>query len=134
MPIRANGIQNINRGLERIARDVTANKAERALYIVGTVGLGHAALLTPIDTSTLVNSQFLEVVPSGNGYKAKAGYTANYAAAVHGKPGTMLGKNVPRPDGNSFVWSPNGEPEFLTKGFNNNLDDLFNRLKREMRL
>lgn len=130
MPIKANGIQNINRKLDQVARDVSVNKSERALYIAGTVGLGHAALITPIDTSVLVNSQFLQVTPN----KAIAGYTANYAAAVHSKPGTLLGKNVPRKGGKSFVWSPNGEPQFLAKGFNDNLADVYARFAKEMKL
>ena len=41
-----------------------------------------AALYTPIDTSTLINSQYREVVARGTRITGRIGYSANYAIYV----------------------------------------------------
>lgn len=42
-----------------------------------------AAVMTPIDTSTLLNSQGRRVIPYSEGVKAQVFYGADYAAFVH---------------------------------------------------
>ena len=75
-----------------------------------------AAALTPRETSNLINSQVRQVEASGTRVQGVIGFTAEYAAAVHEAPGTLLGTNTPRPSGKGVFWGPSGEPEFLAKG------------------
>lgn len=42
-----------------------------------------AAVYTPIDTSTLINSQFRTVTINGTRVTGRIGYSASYAAYVH---------------------------------------------------
>mgnify|MGYP006924664198 CR=1 FL=1 len=74
--------------------------------------------MAPMDTSTLVDSQYAPQIEQGDGKTTGSiGYTAEYAAAVHDAPGTLRG--MPRdPDDPSRgdFWDPNAEPGFLTKG------------------
>ncbi|WP_409042844.1 hypothetical protein [Mannheimia haemolytica] len=42
-----------------------------------------AAHYTPVDTSTLINSQFTEMEVNGTRLIGRVGYSANYAAYVH---------------------------------------------------
>lgn len=81
---------------------------------------GFAATMTPIDTGNLVGSQFRRVQTSGTKVTGIMGYTAAYAAAVHDRPGTLLGTNTPRSKSDPSrgnVWDPDAEPEFLRKAF-----------------
>jgi hypothetical protein len=47
------------------------------------IGSAQAALYTPIDTSTLINSQFREITANGVRVTGRVGYTANYAVFAH---------------------------------------------------
>ena len=124
-------MNRVNQNLEKIAKEIEA-KVEKALYVSATLGAGYAHMLTPVDTSNLINSQYIKLIPSVNGWSAKIGYTANYAAAVHSKKGTLRDK--PRPDGNSNYWDPSGEPKFLTKGFEQNASEIRQVFFRAMKL
>ncbi|MCP4991350.1 MAG: hypothetical protein GY928_36445 [Colwellia sp.] len=130
MPVK--GIANVNRRLDNLANEVIPKVSEKALYIAGTVGAGYASLMTPIDTSLLVNSQYIVSGQEGDRAFANIGYSASYAAAVHGKKGTLKGK--PRANGNGTYWQPSGEPQFLTKGFKENQREIFQAFKRAMKL
>ena len=58
-------------------------KAARAMVQGLILGASEASVMTPIDTSTLLNSQFRKVEKQGDKIIGTVGYTAEYAAAVH---------------------------------------------------
>ncbi len=60
---------------------------------------------TPIDTSTLINSQFREIMANGTVVTGRVGYSANYAVYVHDP---AVKQNFTR---------ATARKEFLTKGF-----------------
>lgn len=102
--------------------DEREHAASRAITAALVIGGSEAASMTPVATSVLLNSQFRHVTRDADGrIVGTVGYTADYAAAVHDKPGTLRGKNVPRsPKSLGVVWGPgHREPEFLKKGFDN---------------
>ena len=47
------------------------------------LGASEASVLTPIDTSTLLNSQYRRVEANGDRIVGTVGYTASYALPVH---------------------------------------------------
>lgn len=132
MPAKLRGIQEAIRKTEQIVGTITAEKAVRAIksatYIIRT----ESATLTPIDTSTLINSQFDTVEVSRTRITGKVGYSAKYALYVHNASGKLAGK--PRSNGNGKYWSPGGEPQFLTKAAQRTKDLVDSVIKREMKL
>src|SRR5690606_34836576 len=79
---------------------------------------------------------YRDIKPVGNGFRARLGFTANYAAAVHAMPGKLKGQ--PRdsndPSRGDF-WDPDAEPEFLTKAFERDgRADINATFKRYMKL
>lgn len=132
MPAKLRGIQEAIRKTEQIVGTITAEKAVRAIksatYIIRT----ESATLTPIDTSTLINSQFDTVEISGTRITGRVGYSAKYALYVHNASGKLAGK--PRSNGNGTYWSPGGEPQFLTKAAQRTKDLVDSVIKKEMKL
>lgn len=118
MPVT--GLKEVRQRLKKELANISGTLPEKTLLEVLIVASGFAATMTPIDTSNLINSQFRRVETSGTKVKGVMGYTAAYAAAVHDKPGTLLGTNTPRSKSDPSrgnVWDPNAEPEFLRKAF-----------------
>lgn len=118
MPVR--GLKEVRQQLRKVFGDISGPRAEKTLTEVLITAAGFAATMTPIDTSNLINSQYRKITAYGNRVVGVIGYTAAYAAAVHDKPGTLLGKNVPRDSNDPSrgnVWDPDAEPEFLRKAF-----------------
>lgn len=117
MPVK--GIDRVRRNLRVAVENIAGGVSERAVYEVLSQGATKAQTMTPIDTSTLVDSQTAPQITVGpNGVEGSVGYTAAYAAAVHDAPGTLAGQ--PRDENDPSrgnYWDPNAEPEFLTKGF-----------------
>lgn len=58
-------------------------RAARGMVQALVLGASEASSMTPIDTSTLLNSQYRDVKPQGSAVVGTVGYTAEYAAAVH---------------------------------------------------
>ena len=58
-------------------------KAARGVTQALILGASEASVMTPIDTSTLLNSQFRSVAKDGSKIVGTVGYTAEYAADVH---------------------------------------------------
>lgn len=120
---------NVRKNLKALTDKIVGPMSEKTLTQALIIGGMYADLITPQDTGNLLRSRFREVKKSGNGWVGQYGYTASYAAAVHGMSGKLKGQ--PRADfgvtraGQSFgggtgvgnYWDPKGEPEFLTKGF-----------------
>lgn len=77
----------------------------RAVTQALILGASEASVLTPIDTSNLLNSQYRDVDQRGATVRGRAGYTADYAGPVHD------------PDVKQVFRRPSAEKEFLRKGF-----------------
>jgi len=69
------------------------------------LGASEASVLTPIATSTLLNSQFRNVQKQGDKIVGTVGYTAEYAVPVHD------------PDVKQRFRRPTAKKEFLRLGF-----------------
>lgn len=154
MPAKLRGVRQAVERTSQIVDEIIATKAVRALksatYIIRT----ESATLTPIDTSTLINSQFDTVEVSGMRITGKIGYSADYALYVHRAPGTLKGKprahfgktsnrsefgpkQVKEFGGGSLTgnyWDPNAEPQFLTKAAQRTKDLVDGVIKKEMTL
>lgn len=132
MPAKLKGINEAIARTSQIVDEIIATKAVRALksatYIIRT----ESATLTPIDTATLINSQFDTVEVNGTRITGKVGYSAKYALYVHNASGKLAGK--PRSNGNGTYWSPGGEPQFLTKAAQRTKDLVDGVIKKEMKL
>jgi hypothetical protein len=135
MPVR--GIKQVRKNVTDIIGEIGGSMSEKAVYESLIIIDGNAALLTPVDTSNLINSRFIEVKKLPTGVQGRMGYTAEYAAAVHNSPGTYVGANEPRASNDPSrgnMWDPNAEPEFLTKGAENAKADIDRVIKKRMRL
>lgn len=154
MGVKVKGIRQAQHNLNALIDDIQGKKAVRAVKSATIIIGSEAAILTPVDTSTLINSQYTEVQPIGAKVVGKIGYTARYAAAVHNASGKLKGK--PRADfgmtsnrsefgpqkptafgggtktGN--YWDPNAEPHFLTKGATKAKDTVDAVMKKELSL
>lgn len=131
MPVR--GIQDAKRRTRKLAARIAGPMSERALTTVLIVAQGFATLETPAEYGNLRNSQYRIVRPYSGGLRGRIGYTANYAAAVHGAKGTLRGK--PRASGNGNYWDPAGKPRFLARAFEGaNLQGINDTVRRTMKL
>ena len=82
-------------------------RAARAMTQALVLGNAEASVLTPIDTSTLLNSNYKQVEAQAGRIVGRAGYTAEYAAAVND------------PDTPQNFRRATAEKNFLRKGFEN---------------
>lgn len=122
---------NVRKNLKALTQKIVGPMSEKTITQALVVGGMYADLLTPVDTGNLLRSKFRRVTQQGTSgnWVGQYGYTAAYAAAVHGMSGKLKGQ--PRAHfgktragvsfgggtGNGNYWDPKGEPEFLTKGF-----------------
>ncbi|WHQ44207.1 hypothetical protein E8D21_11690 [Alcaligenes faecalis] len=109
------GIKQVKNNMRKLQAEIQGRRTEAAVYAVLSQGGAAAATMTPVDTSTLINSHFVEIKADGNKVTGRNGYSAEYAAAVHSAPGVLKGQD--RPGNQGQYWDPNGEPHFLTAGF-----------------
>ncbi len=132
------GIERVQAGFLKITDEIDKNKTGAAVHAVLTEGAAAALFITPVDSSTLANSQYSPQIEYSSGETTGyVGYTAKYAGWVHQMPGTL--KGLPRKHfgktgnqsafgpqqrvefgggtGTGNYWDTNGEPQFLTKGF-----------------
>lgn len=126
------GYKQVVANLQRVLLEEVPRRAESAMYEAGAIIGGYATLMTPIDTSFLVNSQYRQLSYKGKKVIMTIGYTAKYAAAVHDKPGTLQGE--PRRSGRGNYWSPNGESQFLEKAAENHTNEVDQAVRRNMTL
>ena len=80
-------------------------KAARSMTQALILGASEAASMTPIDTSTLINSQFKRVDVDPSKVTGTVGYTAEYALPVHDPANPQNFRRAA------------AEKEFLKKGF-----------------
>jgi len=132
MGVKIKGIKAAQRRLDAVVEDVRTRKAVRAIksamFIIGA----ESALITPMDTGTLVNSQFQETIINGTRITGRIGYSANYAVYVHNASGIM--KGLPRPNNRGNYWDPSGEPKFLTKAAEKTRRQVDDIIRKEMKL
>lgn len=135
MPVK--GIERVKRNYRVAIGKIDGERTEGAVYAVLSQVGAMANTMVPIDSSTLINSQYAPQIDHRSGKtEGQIGYTARYAAAVHDAPGTLKGQ--PRADfgrtsnrsevgpqrprafgggtGVGNYWDPNAEPRFLEKG------------------
>ncbi|MDS1650674.1 hypothetical protein [Escherichia coli] len=117
------GVKQVRDNLKKEIRRIDDQVTARVLYQIGVMASGWAALITPIDTSNLVNSMFAHLDNRASGIALQVGYTARYALWVHESSGKMKGQK--RKDGKGEYWDPNAEPEFLKKAFEQNMDAIW---------
>ncbi|MCW9446454.1 HK97 gp10 family phage protein [Klebsiella oxytoca] len=122
MGAKVRGIRQAKANLDRIIKDVQGRKVVRALQSAMLIGSAQAALYTPIDTSTLINSQFREITSNGVRVTGRVGYTASYATYVHDP-------NIPQ----NFRRAT-ARKEFLSKGFEDTKGAIDMVIKKELSL
>lgn len=122
MGVKVRGIRQAQQNLNALIGDIQGRKAVRAIQSALIIGSSQAALYTPIDTSTLLNSQYREVTASGTRIVGRVGYSANYAVYVHDP---NIRQNFRR---------STAQKEFLTKGFEDSRDAISAAIKKEMAL
>lgn len=81
--------------------------AARGMVQAMIIGASEASVLTPIDTSALLNSQFRNVDKRDSRIVGTVGYTVDYAVPVHD------------PDHKQLFRRPTAVKEFLKLGFEN---------------
>ncbi|MGW1368581.1 HK97 gp10 family phage protein [Providencia hangzhouensis] len=138
---RVRVVNNIHAFVEGVNR----RAASAVMAGANVIGL-RAALYTPIDSSTLINSQNRELKVNGYLLTGRVIYTANYAAYVHNAPGTLKGQ--PRAHfgktrgGKQFgggsltgnYWDPNAKPKFLQLAAEEGRQEVEEAIRREMTL
>ncbi|WP_312393388.1 HK97 gp10 family phage protein [Mixta calida] len=122
MGVKIKGVRQAQQNLDALIGDIQGRKAARAIQSALIIGSSQASLYTPIDTSTLINSQFRELNVNGTRLTGRVGYSANYAAFVHDP-------NIPQ----NFRRAT-AQKEFLTKGFEDTRDVIDRTIKKEMAL
>ncbi|HAU4332659.1 TPA: HK97 gp10 family phage protein [Citrobacter freundii] len=122
MGIKVKGISQAKKNLDALVGDIQGRKVVRAMQSALIIGGSQAALYTPIDTSTLINSQFSEITVNGNRVTGRVGYSANYAAYVHDP---SIPQNFRR---------ATAKKEFLTKSFEDTQRQIDAVIAKEMSL
>lgn len=93
---------NLPRFIESVER-----RGMRGVTQAMILGASEASVLTPIDSSTLINSQYRNVAKDGSRIVGSVGYTAEYALPVHD------------PDNPQNFVRATAKKEFLKHGFEN---------------
>ncbi|AZL61955.1 HK97 gp10 family phage protein [Enterobacter asburiae] len=119
---KVRGMREAKANLNRIIQDIQGRKVVRAIQSALIIGGSQAALYTPIDTSTLLNSQFRDITVKGSRVTGRVGYSANYAIFVHDP-------NVPQ-----TFRRATARKEFLTKGFEDTRSQIDAVIAKEMSL
>lgn len=120
MGVKVKGIEQAQRKLDALVGDVQGRKAVRAMQSALLIGGVQAALYTPIDTSTLINSQYREIEIKGTRLTGRVGYSANYAVFVHD------------PNIHQKFRRATAQKEFLKKGFEETKTQIDAAIYREL--
>lgn len=117
---KVRGIRKAKVNLGRLIDDISGRKRVRAIQSALIIGSSQAALYTPIDTSTLINSQYRELIVNGVLVTGRVGYSANYALSVHD------------PNVKQNFRRATAEKEFLRKGFDDMRTQIDEVVQREL--
>ena len=96
-------------------------QAARGVTQALILGAAEASVLTPIDTSALINSQYRNVERSDGKVVGTVGYTADYALPVHD------------PDNPQNFRRASAEKEFLKNGFERQRKNIDAAMKGQLR-
>lgn len=116
------GINRAVADLNALVGNITSKKVSRAMHRALDIGGRQAAVYTPIDTKTLINSQFRGVEVKGTLFTGRVGYSASYAVFVHD------------PNVKQSFRRPTAKKEFLTKGFEETQQMIDQAVAEEMRI
>lgn len=122
MGVKVKGIRDAQANLDRLIGDIKGRRVVRAMQSALLIGGTQAALYTPIDTSTLLNSQYRDISVNGSRITGRVGYSANYAIYVHDPNITQKFRRA------------TAQKEFLTKGFEDTKAQIDRAIKKEMQL
>ncbi|MFY9993632.1 MAG: HK97 gp10 family phage protein [Leclercia sp.] len=122
MGIKVKGVSQAKKNLNALIGDIQGRMVIRAIQSALIIGGSQATLYTPIDTSTLINSQFRDITVSGHRVTGRVGYSANYAVYVHDP-------NVPQ-----TFRRATARKEFLSKGFEDTRRQIDAAIAKEMSL
>lgn len=114
------GMRKLQSNFDKLVNDITGKRSVRAVTAAITVGAAQASIYTPIDTSTLLNSQFREVLSSGTRVTGRVGYSANYAVYVND------------PNRPQNFRRPSARKEFLRLGFEDARQEIDAVVRQEM--
>ncbi|AXW87822.1 hypothetical protein AU509_12120 [Lonsdalea britannica] len=120
MGIKVRGVRETHMSVNEFISDVRGKRAIRAVQAAMLIGGSQAALYTPIDTSTLLNSQYRELGLNGTRITGRIGYSANYAVYVHDP-------NIPQ----NFRRAT-AQKEFLKKGVDDVKEQMVAAIKKEL--
>ncbi|WP_314421819.1 HK97 gp10 family phage protein [Pseudescherichia vulneris] len=119
---KVRGVAQAKANLDALIADVQGRKVVRAIQSAMLIGSTQAALYTPIDTSTLLNSQFWELNANGTRVTGRVGYSANYAVYVHDPAVQQTFRRV------------TARKEFLTKGFEDSREQIDAVMRQELQI
>ncbi|MBI6547265.1 HK97 gp10 family phage protein [Xenorhabdus lircayensis] len=122
MAVKVTGIRAAKTRLNALIGDIRGRKVVRALYKALSIGSAQAALYTPIDTATLINSQFRDMRFDGVLLTGRVGYSANYAVYVHD------------PKVKQSFRRATAKKEFLKRGFNEMRGQIDKAVAQELKL
>lgn len=114
--VRKGGNRDFDRYVSHVQQRVSL-AMQRFLIDAGA----HASIYTPIDTSTLINSQFRTVSVNGTRVTGRIGYSASYAVYVHDPKVKQKFKR------------PTAQKEFLKKGVEETLPNLTKYIQEELK-
>lgn len=110
-------------------------KGEKVITMIMIAIQNRASFYTPQDTNLLINSQYRQVAgKTGNILRGIVGYTAGYAAALHGNDVYKPVWSPRRPDERSpqgGAYNPNATPFFLSKAADESIPDARQILQAE---
>ncbi|MEX9565825.1 HK97 gp10 family phage protein [Morganella morganii] len=122
MAAKIRGIAEVSANINALVGNITGRKVTRAIQAAMLIGGAQATLFTPIDTSTLINSQFREITVNGTRVTGRVGYSANYAVFVHD------------PKVKQTFRRATARKEFLSLGFEESRDEIEAVMHQEMRI
>ncbi|MBT0350250.1 HK97 gp10 family phage protein [Morganella morganii subsp. morganii] len=122
MAAKIRGIAEVSANINALVGNITGRKVTRAIQAAMLIGGAQATLFTPIDTSTLINSQFREITVNGTRVTGRVGYSANYAVFVHDPKVKQ-----------KFVRAT-ARKEFLRLGFEDSRKEIEAAMHQEMRI
>ncbi len=121
MSVKVKGLRQLKSNFQKEFRKLSGPVTEKGLRAGLMQGAAYASELTPVDTSNLINSQYIFTNEVNDGFKGGVGYTANYAEFVH--------------DGGPKNWQKRGASDlFLTLAFERNQPQIFKAIALGSRL
>ncbi len=112
MPVK--GVSQVKANMKRVFKDIESKKAVQFVTAVVNIGASESKEYTPIEYSTLINSQIVDVTAGNNMVIGSVSFNTDYAAFLENNE-----KWNPRPVSAKKGPAANlaATPHFLQKGF-----------------